>query len=166
MEAFALRAFAAGIAHTVLAVPIAQERATMHLDTICTMVDRDAVVMFPAVADTLSACTVTSDGEDGLLVSEPTPCLEAAAEAIGIDHLRTIDTGLDPVTAEREQWDDGNNTLALAPGLVVAYERNVVTNHALERAGIEVVRIAGSELGSGRGGPRCMSCPVLRDPLA
>ena len=165
VEAFALRAFAAGIAHTVLAVPIAQERATMHLDTICTMVDRDAVVMFPAVADTLSACTVTPDGEQGLRVTAPTPFLEAAAAAMGIDRLRTIDTGLDPVTAEREQWDDGNNTLALAPGLVVAYERNVVTNHALERAGIEVVRIAGSELGSGRGGPRCMSCPVLRDPL-
>jgi arginine deiminase len=165
VEAFALRAFAEGIATTVLAVPIAQERATMHLDTICTMVDRDAVVMFPAVADTLSACTVTPDGEGGLRVSEPAPFLVAAAAAMGIDRLRTIDTGLDPVTAEREQWDDGNNTLALAPGLVVAYERNVVTNHALERAGIEVVRIAGSELGSGRGGPRCMSCPVLRDPL-
>ncbi len=165
VEAFALRAFAAGIAHTVLAVPIAQERATMHLDTICTMVDRDAVVMFPAVADTLSACTVTSDGEGALQVSKPEPFLIAAAAAMGIEKLRTIDTGLDPVTAEREQWDDGNNTLALAPGLVVAYERNVVTNHALERAGVEVVRIAGSELGSGRGGPRCMSCPVLRDPL-
>jgi arginine deiminase len=165
VEAFALRAFAEGIATAVLAVPIAQERATMHLDTICTMVDRDAVVMFPAVADTLAACTVTPDGDGGLQVSEPAPFLEAAAAAMGIDRLRVIDTGLDPVTAEREQWDDGNNTLALAPGLVVAYERNVVTNHALERAGVEVVRIAGSELGSGRGGPRCMSCPVLRDPL-
>jgi arginine deiminase len=165
VEAFALRVFEQGLASTVLAVPIAQERATMHLDTICTMVDRDAVVMFPAVADTLDACTVTSDGEGGLQVSTPVPFLEAAAAAMGLDRLRVIDTGLDPVTAEREQWDDGNNTLALAPGLVVAYERNVVTNHALERAGIEVVRIAGSELGSGRGGPRCMSCPVLRDPL-
>ena len=76
-----------------------------------------------------------------------------------------VEVRADPVTAEREQWDDGNNTLAIAPGLVVAYERNVVTNHALEAAGIEVVRIAGSELGSGRGGPRCMSCPVERDPL-
>src|SRR5262249_53113967 len=73
-----------------------------------------------------------------------------------------IDTGLDPVTAEREQWDDGNNTLALAPGVVVAYERNAMTNARLEAAGIEVVRIGGSELGSGRGGPRCMSCPVAR----
>ncbi len=165
VEAFALRVFAAGIAHTVLAVPIAQERATMHLDTICTMVDRDAVVMFPAVAHTLSAFPVTSAGEGQLAVGDPRPFLEAAAAAMGIEALRTIDTGLDPVTAEREQWDDGNNTLAIAPGLVVAYERNVVTNQALERAGIEVVPIAGSELGSGRGGPRCMSCPVLREPL-
>jgi arginine deiminase len=161
VEAFALRAFAAEVAHTVLAVPIAQERATMHLDTVCTMVDRDAVVMFPAVADTLSAWTVTTAGVPG-----PEPFLVAAAKAMELDELRVVDTGLDPVTAEREQWDDGNNTLALAPGLVVAYERNVVTNQALEAAGIEVVRIAGSELGSGRGGPRCMSCPVNREPLA
>ena len=165
VEAFSLRAFAAGVAHTVLAVPIAQERATMHLDTICTMVDVDAVVMFPAVADTLLAYPVTPDGEGGLVVGAPTGFLEAAAKAMQIDRLRHVDTGLDPVTAEREQWDDGNNTLALAPGLVVAYERNTKTNARLEQAGIEVIRIAGSELGSGRGGPRCMSCPVLRDDL-
>jgi arginine deiminase len=84
---------------------------------------------------------------------------------MGIDQLRLIDTGLDPVTAEREQWDDGNNTLAVAPRVAVAYERNHETNARLEEAGIEVVRIAGSELGSGRGGPRCMSCPVTRAPL-
>ncbi|MFN2537700.1 MAG: arginine deiminase [Mycobacteriales bacterium] len=160
VEAFALRAFATGVAHTVLAVPITQERATMHLDTICTMVAADAVVMFPAVADSLSAWTISADA-----ISGPEPFLVAAAKAMELDELRVVDTGLDPVTAEREQWDDGNNTLAIAPGLVVAYERNVVTNQALEAAGIEVVRIAGSELGSGRGGPRCMSCPVLRDPL-
>ena len=83
---------------------------------------------------------------------------------MGIDKLRVIDTGLDPVTAEREQWDDGNNTLALAPGVVVAYERNVETNARLEDSGIEVLPIAASELGTGRGGPRCMSCPAGGTP--
>ncbi|MCW2623026.1 MAG: arcA [Frankiales bacterium] len=165
VETFALRAFAAGLAHTVLAVPIAQERATMHLDTICTMVDAGTVVMFPAVADTLQAYAVTPGDDGALHVDAPQPFLDAAAKAMQVDRLRVVDTGLDPVTAEREQWDDGNNTLAIAPGLVVAYERNTVTNAALEAAGIEVVRIAGSELGSGRGGPRCMSCPVDRDSL-
>ncbi|HET8952108.1 MAG TPA: arginine deiminase [Solirubrobacteraceae bacterium] len=157
VEAFAQRLFAAGEAHTVLAVPIAQDRATMHLDTVCTMVDRDAVVMYPAIADSLEAYVVTEDGVTG-----PEPFLRAAAAAMEIPQLRVIDTGLDPVTAEREQWDDGNNTLALAPGVVVAYERNTKTNARLVAEGIEVLPIAGSELGTGRGGPRCMSCPVAR----
>ena len=157
VEAFALRLFAAGEAHAVLAVPIAQDRATMHLDTVCTMVDRDAVVMYPAIAGSLKAYVVTEDG-----VSGPEPFLRAAAAAMEIPELRVIDTGLDPVTAEREQWDDGNNTLALAPGVVVAYERNTKTNARLRAEGIDVVAIAGSELGTGRGGPRCMSCPVAR----
>ena len=164
-ESLARSAFADGLAHTVLAVPIAQDRATMHLDTVCTMVDRDAVVMYPAVRDTLRAFPLRPGEDDGVEVSGPVPFLAAAAEAMGIDRLRVIDTGLDPVTAEREQWDDGNNTLAVAPGVVVAYERNVETNARLEDAGIEVLRIRGSELGSGRGGPRCMSCPITRDPL-
>ncbi|MDQ1632616.1 MAG: arginine deiminase [Frankiaceae bacterium] len=159
-ELFAQRVLQAGVAHTVLAVPMAQRRATMHLDTVCTMVDVDAVIMYPPMADALTAVTVSADG-----VAGPEPFLAAAARAMGLDRLRVIETGLDPVTAEREQWDDGNNTLALAPRLVVGYERNVETNARLEDAGIEVVPIAGSELGSGRGGPRCMSCPLVRDPL-
>jgi arginine deiminase len=171
-ERLARRVFARGLAGTVLVVPIAQQRATMHLDTIATMVDVDAMVMYPAVADALVAFSVTADNgpaddadETELTVRGPLPFLVAAAAAMHIDRLRVVDTGLDPVTAEREQWDDGNNTLALAPRLAVAYERNTVTNAALEAAGIEVVRIAGSELGSGRGGPRCMSCPITRDDL-
>ncbi|WP_433299369.1 arginine deiminase [Actinoplanes sp. CA-030573] len=164
-ERLARRIFTEGLAHTILVVPIAQERATMHLDTVCTMVDVDAVVMYPNAADSLMAYTVTADADGEPHARAPRPFLEAAAEAMGIERLRTIETGLDPVTAEREQWDDGNNTLAIAPRLCVAYERNVETNAQLERAGIEVVRISGSELGSGRGGPRCMSCPVERAPL-
>ncbi|MDQ7911051.1 arginine deiminase [Phytohabitans sp. ZYX-F-186] len=164
-ERLARKVFAEGLAHTILVVPIAQERATMHLDTIVTMVDVDAVLMYPNVAGALVAYTVVA-GEDGEpQVDGPAPFLRAAADAMDLDALRVIDTGLDPVTAEREQWDDGNNTLAIEPRLCVAYERNVETNAQLERAGIEVIPIPGSELGSGRGGPRCMSCPMVRDPL-
>jgi arginine deiminase len=171
VERLARRALAADLAHTVLAVPIAQDRATMHLDTVCTMVDRDAVVMYPNVADELAAYTITANGgrlpDDvaALRVEGPEPFLVAAAKAMGLDTLRVIDTGLDPITAEREQWDDGNNTLAVAPRLCVAYERNIETNARLEEAGVEVIAIAGSELGSGRGGPRCMSCPIHRERL-
>ncbi|GAA5140779.1 arginine deiminase [Nocardioides marinquilinus] len=164
-ERLARQMFDDGLAHTVLAVPIAQERATMHLDTICTMVDVDRMVVYENVADSLVAHAVTPRGDGDLDVAAPRPFLEAAADAMGIAELTRIETGLDPVTAEREQWDDGNNTLALAPRVAVAYERNHATNARLEEAGIEVVAIAGSELGSGRGGPRCMSCPVSRDPL-
>jgi arginine deiminase len=170
VERIARQMFDQDLAHTVLAVPIAQERATMHLDTICTMVDVDLMVVYENVADSLVAYAVTPAGVDAegsllLEVAGERPFLEAAADAMGLDKVHRIATGLDPVEAEREQWDDGNNTLALAPRVAVAYERNDGTNARLEDAGIEVVRIAGSELGSGRGGPRCMSCPIERDPL-
>jgi arginine deiminase len=165
VERLARQVFADGAAHTVLAVPIAQERATMHLDTVCTMVDVDKIVMYPNVADHLTAHAVTASEDGTPLVADAEPFLVAAAKAMEIDTLHQIDTGLDPVTAEREQWDDGNNTLAVAPRVAVAYERNVETNSRLEQAGIEVIAISGSELGSGRGGPRCMSCPIARDEI-
>ena len=164
-EALARSLFDDDLAHTVLAVPIAQERAQMHLDTVCTMVDVDAAVMYPNIVDSLSAFTIHRDGQGGVRIDDAAPFVEAAANAMQIEKLRVIATGLDPVTAEREQWDDGNNTLAVAPGVVVAYERNTETNARLADAGIEVLPIEASELGTGRGGPRCMSCPAARDPL-
>ncbi|MEB3967878.1 arginine deiminase [Mycobacterium ulcerans] len=163
-EALARSLFDDDLAHTVLAVPIAQRRAQMHLDTVCTMVDVDKVVMYANVVDELTAFTIERQ-PDGVTISDAAPFVEAAVRAMGIEKLQVIGTGIDPVVAEREQWDDGNNTLALAPGVVVAYERNAQTNARLEAAGIEVLTIGGSELGTGRGGPRCMSCPVARDPL-
>ncbi|AZG45176.1 arginine deiminase [Gordonia insulae] len=163
-EALARSLFDDGLAHTVLAVPIEQARAFMHLDTVCTMVDQDAVVMYPNIAESMSAFTLRhSDG--AVSVTGSRPFVEAAADAMEIEKLRVIDTGLDPITAEREQWDDGNNTLALSPGVVVSYNRNVETNKRLRDSGIEVLEIEGRELGSGRGGPRCMSCPLARDEL-
>lgn len=163
-EALARSLFDDGLAHTVLAVPIAQERAQMHLDTVCTMVDTDAVVMYPNIVDSLTAFPIRR-AAGGVRIDRAAPFVDAAADAMGIGKLRVIDTGLDPVTAEREQWDDGNNTLAVAPGVVVAYERNSETNARLQDSGIEVLAISASELGTGRGGPRCMSCPAARDPL-
>ncbi|MCP4025861.1 MAG: arginine deiminase, partial [Sphingomonas sp.] len=114
-EALARSLFDDDLAHTVLAVPIAQGRAQMHLDTVCTMVDTDAVVMYPNIVDSLTAFTIRRASE-GVKIDAAVPFVEAAADAMGIGKLRVIDTGLDPVTAEREQRDDGNNTLALAPG--------------------------------------------------
>ena len=115
VERLARQVFEADLAHTVLAVPIAQERATMHLDTVCTMVDVDKIVMYPNVAHQLQAYAVVEDAPGVLVVSSAEPFLVAAAKAMHIDTLHQIDTGLDPVTAEREQWDDGNNTLAIGP---------------------------------------------------
>ena len=163
-EALARSLLDDGLAHTVLAVPIARGREQMHLDTVCSMVDTDAVVMYPEIVDSLTAFTIRR-ADTGLVIADEKPFVAAAADAMGIEKLRVIDTGRDPVTAGREQWDDGNNTLALAPGVVVAYERNVQTNARLEDSGIEVLSIAASELATGRGGPRGMSCPVARDPL-
>jgi arginine deiminase len=163
-ERLARHLFDAGLAHSVLAVPMSQHGAAGHLDTICAIIDHDAVVMHPAVAYTLTAHTITPR-PDGMRVSRPQPFLEAAALAMGVDRLRVIDTGTEPA-AGIDQWDDGSNVLAIAPRIAVCHERNSLTNARLEDAGIEVIRVPGSELGSPRGGPRCMACPVGRDPAA
>jgi len=139
--------------------------AAVHLDTVCTVVDVDTVVMYPGLAYTLTAHAI-SPGPDGLRVSRPQPFLEAAARAMGIERLQVIGTGLDPLTAPREQWDDGANALCVDRRVAVCHERNAETNTRLEAAGIEVITVPGSELGSRRGGPRCMACPIGRDPAA
>ena len=165
VERLARRAFDAGLAHTVLAVPLERIGAAAHLDTVCTMVDVDTVVMYPRLAFTLTAHTITPR-PDGMRVSRPQPFLEAAAQAMGIERLKVIETGLDPLAAPRQQWDDGGNALAIDRGVVVCHERNVETNTRLEAAGVQVIRVPASELGSHRGGPRCMTCPVTREPAA
>jgi arginine deiminase len=118
------------------------------------------------LAHTVLAVHTITPRSDGMRVSRPQPFLEAAAQAMGIERLNVIETGMEPLTAPRQQWDDGGNALAIDRRVVVSHERNVETNNRLEAAGLEVIQVPASELGSSRGGPRCMACPVARDPAA
>jgi arginine deiminase len=160
-ERLARRLFEAELAHTVLAVPIG--RSASHLDTICTVIDEDAVLMHPAAAYTLTA-HIISPRPDGLRVSRPHPFLEAAAVGMGISRVRVIDSGTEPAWGQQGPWDDGSNVLAIGRSLVVSHERNWDTNARLETAGVQVLRVPSSELGSIRGGPRCMACAIAREP--
>ena len=163
-EALAARLFAAGAATQVIAVPLPPQRATMHLDTVLTMIDRDAFTVFPELRDTLTGYLLRPSG-NGVSVEREDELFATIAHVLDLPAVRLFETGGDRYGAEREQWDDGNNVLALEPGVLVAYERNVETNTALRHAGFEVITIEGFELGRGRGGPRCMSCPIDRDSL-
>jgi arginine deiminase len=170
MERLARRVFDAGLAHTVLAV-LTDPATAECLDTQCTLAGPDTVLMRPSVAYSLVARTITQSGT-GLRLSHTRPFLEAAAEAMGLDHLQVIETGLGPgrggppgaLGGPAGQWDDAGNLLALGPGTVLSYERNTLTNARLEAAGIDVVRVPGGELASCRGGPRAICSPVGREP--